>query len=161
MAESTQTEVLIRRAKRDDLPTVIALDQRVTGVGKPRYWEDVFERYGVQRPHDRYFLVAETTDGAHRYLGLIVGEVRAWEFGSPPCGWVFAIQVETDARQGYIGSRLFEAICEAFRAAGVSKVRTMTSTDNHLLLSFFRGQGMMGGPYLQLEMELRGMEAAQ
>ena len=24
-------------------------------------------------------------------LGLIAGEVRGWEFGSQPCGWVFAV----------------------------------------------------------------------
>jgi len=33
-------------------------------------------------------------------------------------------------------------------------VRTMISRGNHQLMSFFRGHGMMAGPYIQLESEL-------
>ena len=38
--------------------------------------------------------------------------------------------------------------------AGVSKVRTLLSRDNTLILSFFRSQGMMIGPFIPLEMDL-------
>jgi len=30
----------------------------------------------------------------------------------------------------------------------------MLARDNHLVLSFFRSQGMMAGPFIPLEMEL-------
>jgi ribosomal protein S18 acetylase RimI-like enzyme len=80
--------------------------------------------------------------------------VRDWEFGSKPCGWVFAIDVHPDARQAGVGSRLLEAICAAFRRAGVRTVRTMLSRDNTLILSFFRSQGMMAGPFIPLEMDI-------
>ena len=46
------------------------------------------------------------------------------------------------------------AICERFRKAGVSKVRTLLSRDNTLILSFFRSQGMMIGPFIPHEMDL-------
>ena len=84
----------------------------------------------------------------------MIGEVRDWEFGSPPCGWVFGIDVRPEARQRGIGARLLEAIAAGFRRAGVTKIRTMLARDNTLILSFFRSQGMMAGPFIALEMDI-------
>ena len=44
--------------------------------------------------------------------------------------------------------QLLGAILKAFRQAGVKKVRTMLARDNHLILSFFRSQGMMAAPMI-------------
>jgi HlyD family secretion protein len=44
----------------------------------------------------------------------VIGEVRDWEFGSPPCGWVFAIDVDPRARQQGVGTRLLAAMRERF-----------------------------------------------
>lgn len=112
----------------------------------------MLRRYG-QGPADSFFLVAETEGG--RLQGFVIGEVRAWEFGSPPAGWVFAINVDPDTRLGGIGTRLFDEVCKRFREAGVRSVRTMVDRRDHLILSFFRSQGMMAGPSLELEMELQ------
>ena len=54
----------------------------------------------------------------------------------------------------YLDTALLQAICAGFKRAGVSKVRTMLSRDNTLILSFFRSQGMMIGPFIPLEMDL-------
>ncbi len=152
-AAPTPGEVLIRPVKRTDLDAVIAIDATVTGLEKRRYWERVFRRYGAAGPREqRHFLVA--LDGA-RVVGFIIGEVRDWEFGSPPCGWVFAIDIDPGARQAGVGTKLLAAICERFRRAGVDKVRTLLARDNTLILSFFRAQGMMAGPLIPLEMDLR------
>ena len=79
--------VAVRRVRAGDIADVIALDERVTGLAKPDYWHDVFARYGERRPNERFFLVAERGNAKSRpsILGFIVGEVRAWEFGSTPC----------------------------------------------------------------------------
>ncbi|MGE5115464.1 MAG: Rrf2 family transcriptional regulator, partial [Betaproteobacteria bacterium] len=53
-----------------------------------------------------------------------------------------------------VGSALLEAISAHFRAAGVTKLRTLLARDNTLILSFFRSQGMMAGPLIPLEMDL-------
>jgi ribosomal protein S18 acetylase RimI-like enzyme len=143
--------VTIRPVRRGDLPEITALDAAVTGIEKRAYWNAVFRRYGVAGEAQRQFLVAE--DGG-RVAGFVIGEVRDWEFGSPPCGWVFAIDVRPDARQRGIGARLLAAIAAAFRRAGVTTVRTMLARDNTLILSFFRSQGMMAGRFIPLEMEL-------
>ena len=128
-----------------------ALDAEVTGMEKADYWYEVFHRYGSRGAKQRFFLVAES-GGA--ILGFVVGEIRDWEFGSPPSGWVFGINVRPDARLAGVGTKLLEAICAGFRRAGVTKVRTMLARDNNLVLSFFRSQGMMAAPFIPLEMDL-------
>lgn len=146
----------VRRVRAADLSHVVDLDQRVTGLAKPDYWRAVFDRYGAGAARDQAFLVAEPAAPDRRFalLGFIVGEVRAWEFGSAPCGWVIALSVEPRARLRGVGHAMFEAISQEFKAAGVGTMRTMVARDNRLHLMFFRSQGMMAGPYLQLEKEL-------
>jgi GNAT superfamily N-acetyltransferase len=140
----------VRGVLPGDLGQVIDIDAVVTGLRKPGYWAEILQRYGGGQ-RQRYFLVAEA-DG--RIDGYVIGEVRDWEFGSPPCGWVFAISVRPDVRLAGTGTRLVEAICESFRRAGVSKLRTMLARNNQLILSFFRSQGMMAAPFIPLEKDL-------
>jgi ribosomal protein S18 acetylase RimI-like enzyme len=142
--------VRIRPARGSDLPSVIALDAENTGTAKAAYWKDRFEWYAGRHP-ERFFLVAER-DGP--MLGFIVGEVRAWEFGSPPSGWIFAIHISPTARLNGLGTLLFDEICVRFRKAGAQHVRTMLAKDAHLLMSFFRSLGMMGGRFIELEKRL-------
>ncbi len=152
-AARAKSPVTVRRVRTGDIEHVIALDRRVTGLAKPDYWRDIFDRYGKRRLEERFFLVAEPSDQKTRLpiLGFIIGEVRAWEFGSEPCGWVFALSVDARARLRGVGQALFAAISDEFRKAGVTKMRTMVVRDNLLHLMFFRGEGMMAGPYIQLE----------
>jgi ribosomal protein S18 acetylase RimI-like enzyme len=143
-------DLVIRAAESTDVPAISRLDTRITGMPKPDYWRDTFARYGT-RPN-RFFLVAEGEDGG--LLGFIIGEVRAWEFGSPPSGWIFALGVEPSVRLRKVGSRLFAAIGACLAKTGVDTVRTMLARDDELNMAFFRSQGMMGGPFIQLEMPL-------
>ena len=140
----------IRPATLPDVQHVIRLDAQITAVPKPKYWIELFEHYGTEGT-DHFFLVAVSNN---ELLGFIIGEVRAWEFGSPPCGWIFTIAVAPNTRLGGIGTALFDAICGEFRKVKVSKIRTMIARDSQLILSFFRSQGMMAGPFTELEKEL-------
>lgn len=144
-------DVRVRLAQAEDLDRIIAIDTHVTGVEKTDYWYEVFHRYGARSPRQRFFFVAEVRGEIE---GYVIGEVRDWEFGSPPCGWVFGITVRPETRLGGVGSALLAAICDAFRRAGVAKVRTLLARDNHLILSFFRSQGMMAAPFIPLELDL-------
>jgi ribosomal protein S18 acetylase RimI-like enzyme len=141
----------VRPVRARDLGRVVAIDATVTGIEKRAYWRSVFRRYADGAVLDRQFLVA---DAAGRVVGFVIGEVRDWEFGSPPCGWVFAIDVAPEARQSGVGSRLLREICDGFRRAGVRQVRTLLARDDTLVLSFFRSQGMMAAPLIPLEMDL-------
>jgi GNAT superfamily N-acetyltransferase len=114
-------------------------------MAKPDYWHEMLAP-------GRLFLVAESDKGM--LAGFIAGEIRAWEFGQPPAGWVFAIQIDPKLRLKGVGSQLFEAIVMRFRARGVTRVRTLVDRKDHLILSFFRAQGMVAGPSLQLDKDL-------
>jgi ribosomal protein S18 acetylase RimI-like enzyme len=148
-------DVRIRRVKAADMPYVVALDKRLTGLAKQAYWQNIFALYGGTRLSRRFFLVAKPASGRGApVLGFIIGEVRAWEFGSAPCGWVFGLSVDPEARLTGVGRAMLRAIAAEFRQAGVEKMRTMVARDDLLPLRFFRSEGMMAGPYIQLEMDL-------
>lgn len=150
-AAEAPAAAVVRPVRQADLPQVIALDATVTGLEKQAYWRRVYRRYGVGGKDQRHFLVAVA---GGRIVGFLIGEVRDWEFGSPPCGWVFAIDVDPRLRQAGVGTRLLEAISALFRRAGVTKLRTLLASDNVLILSFFRSQGMTAGALIPLEMDL-------
>jgi N-acetylglutamate synthase-like GNAT family acetyltransferase len=144
-------DVEIRTALAEDIPWIVSLDEKTTGQPKHEYWQELFTHFQQSQAAGRAFLVAEQQG---RVVGFITGEVRAFEFGSEPCGWVFALNVDPEVRVHNVGTRLFESLCKTFDQAGVEKVRTMLNRDNHLVLSFFRSLGMMAGPFIQLEKEL-------
>lgn len=149
---ATSGAVTVRPVKRADLDQVIAIDASVTGIEKRNYWQRVYRRYGVAaRGEHRWFLVALA---GGKVAGFLIGEVRDWEFGEPPCGWVFAIDIDPHARQAGIGTRLLSSLSTSLRRAGVRKLRTLLRRDNTLILSFFRSQGMMAAPMIPLEMDL-------
>jgi ribosomal protein S18 acetylase RimI-like enzyme len=145
---------LIRPARAGDLPAIIALDTAVTGLAKEEYWRDQLARCVRRRGAPPIFLVATSTAADAALLGFVLGEVRAWEFGSEPCGWVYAIAVDPRARQAGLGAALLDAMALRFRDCGVGKVRTMVARDDRLLLLFFRAAGMTTGPYLELARDI-------
>ena len=104
-----------------------------------------------------FFLVAEDAGDAAEFplLGYIVGEIRAWEFGSEPCGWVFAFSVEPGTRLQGIGERLFEAISTEFKNIGIKTHaddgRPAQSAAHGV---FSEAKEWWPVPYLQLEMDL-------
>ena len=149
-SERSAGTVTIRPATLEDIKQVIQLDNRIYNAPKPDYWNSMFERY-ASGGEDSYFLVAMKN---RDLMGFVIGEVRAWEFGSPPAGWVFIIAVDPRARLNGLGSQLFEAMVDRFRKAGVTTVRTMLARDAHVMMSFFRSQGMMAGQFIELEMDV-------
>lgn len=140
----------IRKATMRDLEAIVLIDQQVSGIEKTTYWKETLELCRRQKGK-AFFLVAQQD---RTIVGFIVGEIRAWEFGSPACGWVHAIAVTQAQRLEGVGSALLDGLCEGFRQAGIPRVRTMVARQNHELLSFFRSQGMMAGPFLQLELDV-------
>ncbi len=149
-AIETSRNIRIRRASVSDLPAITTFDERSDKEVNPDYWQEMFARYGDDRDK-QLFLVCEN---GSEIVGFIIGEVRDWEFGSRPCGWVFALGVRPDVRLGGVATRLYAAICDFFKEAGVDKVRAMVARQNNDFHSFFRSQGMVAGPYIQLEKDL-------
>ena len=133
----------------------IRLPDRHTGLLKKRWWRDVVARHagGGRVGGPRVGLVA--VEGAKgTVVGYVMGRVRSFEFGSEPCGWIVAIGVHPRMLRGGIAARLFEEACRQFARQGIGLVRTMVRRDDVGVLTFFRNQGFVAGPYVELELSI-------
>ncbi|MEE8412401.1 MAG: GNAT family N-acetyltransferase [Acidobacteriota bacterium] len=136
----------------EHLDDVIRIDALHTGESKPGYWKTIFERFlDARRGGDRVGLAAE--DEGHT-IGYLLGEVRAFEFGSEPCGWIFGVGVDPGRLRTGVAGQLLDEAKRRFRAAGVGTVRTMVRRNDVPVLSFFRAHDFVGGSFTQLESEL-------
>jgi ribosomal protein S18 acetylase RimI-like enzyme len=150
-ATAPARRVQVRDLKRSDLPAVVRLDARHTGRRKLAYWTAVFDDFlGRGRPKSKVGLAADCGG----FTGYLLGEVRAFEFGSEPCGWIFAVGVDPDRSRHGIASALLDAAGSRFRDAGVARVRTMVRRADVPVLSFFRSNGFFAGSFVQLELDL-------
>lgn len=155
MASPTDTSaaVTVRALAVTDLAAVVAIDDRHSGSSKQPYWSEVFAQF-VETPaeHNRGVALAAELGGA--VVGYLLGDVRAFEFGSESCGWVFSVGVDPrTARQG-IATALLAQACSHFRTLGVTKLRTMVNLHHVDVLALFRANGFVGGPFVQLELDL-------
>jgi len=144
-------EVRIRALAQTDLAEVVRIHELHTGVREPDYWEAVLRRVRLEGEAREVALAAETDGGLAAFL---FGEVRAFEFGSDPCGWVFAVGVDPRFARGGTASRLLDEAYRRFQAMGVDRVRTMVRRNDVPLLAFFRANGFAGGAFVQLERSL-------
>ncbi len=121
-----------------------------TGAEQRPYWTRLFREFLAPAPGRQRVALAADVDGD--VAGFLLADVRAFEFGSEPCGWILEVGVDPgQARHGIASSLLAEAV-RRLRAAGVSTVRTMVRRNNVPVLTFFRTNGFAGGPYVQLEL---------
>jgi ribosomal protein S18 acetylase RimI-like enzyme len=140
--------LVIRDAGPPDLEGIVRVDARNTGRSKPAYWRRMLEAYGRDQK-GRVALVAMGDGGA--VLGHLLGEIRAWEFGSEPCGWIFAVAVDPDHGRRGLARGLCRHAMARFRAMGVPVVRTMVRRNDVPVLSFFRSMGFVAGPFTEME----------
>jgi len=148
------TALRIREFADGDLAECIRIDALRTGPPKPDWWRRTaaeFREAGEGRV--RVGLAADSP-GTGRLAGYLLGEVRAFEFGSEPCGWVLAVAVDPGSGRSGVATALLEEACRRFRAAGAVRVRTMVRRNDVPFLSFFRSRGFVGGPFVQLERDL-------
>ena len=141
----------VRRLTARDLPEVVRIDAAQTGARKPAYWRRVLLDRRPPEGGARVRLAAPSRSGLAGYL---IGEVRAFEFGSEPCGWVVAIAVDRGHVRTCVASALLDSASVAFRRAGVTSVRTMVRRNDVPVLSFFRSNRFVAGAYVQLELDL-------
>lgn len=142
-------ELTVRALQPQDWTPVVELEAELTGTVKSQYWKRVLDRF----LRDTEGLALAATTGG-RLEGYLFGELRALEFGAGRCGWVFALGVRPGMTHRGIASALMAEARARFQAMGVRRVRTMVERADVPLLSLFRSQGFVGGPFVQLELEL-------
>jgi ribosomal protein S18 acetylase RimI-like enzyme len=141
------------RALRDtDLAELARIHALHTGAHKRAYWRGVLGRF--LKPGGNAVRIGLAAPAPKGLAGYLLGEVRAFEFGSEPCGWIFAVGVDPRwVRRGVASLLLAEAVAR-FRARGVPRIRTMVRRNEVPVLAFFRGNGFRGGPFVQLELDV-------
>jgi len=83
-------EIYVRSLERRDLPSIVAMEERITGVARPQYWEQRIELSEAIRPHWTS-LVAEFEN---RFVGFLFGRAGELEFGLPgTIAWVETIEL--------------------------------------------------------------------
>ena len=140
---------IIREVVPGDVEGIVAIDAIRTGAPKLRYWKAIFKQY-AQRESGRVALIAHGETGAA--LGFLFGEVRAWEFGSERCGWIFSVAVRTQAERSGLATRLCEEAIGRFRKMGVGLVRTMVRRNDIPMLALFRSLGFSAGAFSEMEL---------
>ncbi len=140
----------LRAARRTDLEGIVALDAIRAGRPKPDYWARILRAFSAGGGREgRVALVAVNDE--RRVMGFVFGEVRAWEFGSERCGWIFAIAVHPACERRGLATRLCAEVTRRFAREGVTLVRTMVRRNHIPLLSLFRSLGFVAGPFSELE----------
>ncbi len=146
------TALLIQDATLNDVPDIVDLDLQHSGEEKLDYWQRIVTEFSANGT-EKIALVARDAD--NRLKGFLFGEVRAWEFGSQRCGWIFSVAVDPgSARQG-IASRILDVARERFAEFGVQLMRTMVRRDDLPMASFFRSHGFVAGPYAEMEKTIK------
>ena len=72
-------QIYVRSLEKRDLPAIVSMEERETGVARPDYWEKRIEISEAIRPHWAS-LVAELDN---RVVGFVLGRAGEFEFGLP------------------------------------------------------------------------------
>lgn len=148
--------VIVRRMQGGDLAQVEQVYTSHLGEPMPDSWLSIVARALQDAGEASLAWVAVAEPDPTQVLGYIVGELRSWEFGSRPAGWVIGIGVAPAHQGGGAAALLLARLLKSFRQRGVTVIRTMVQKDDLRVLRFFRGSGFTSGPYTELEIELEG-----
>lgn len=143
----------IRKIEADDHDAIIAIDAIHSGEAKPQYWQERLKPF-VESNRKRRITLGYVAVAEGKVIGYILAEGRSWEFGSPLCGWIFAIGVDPKCGRRGVGLALCREVCLKFKSMNITTIRTMVRKDDVDVLSFFRASGFKAGPFIELELEL-------
>ncbi len=136
----SRDQVPIRSMTVDDLPTLIAIDRRITGRDRTPYYQrkvaEALEETGM-----RVSLVAEK-DG--RVAGFLMANVDFGEFGRmEPEAVIHTIAVDPDAGHAHVGSALMSQLLANLSTLHLERIYTEVHWSNADLLAFLNHCGFV------------------
>ena len=144
-------EIYVRNLERRDLPSIVAMEERITGVARPQYWEQRIELSEAIRPHWTS-LVAEFEN---RFVGFMFGRAGELEFGLPgTIAWVETIGVDPAFRGRGIARELIEEFISSAEDHGIKTIFTLVTSGNTEMQNFFSRQGFAQGKMLHYQKDL-------
>ncbi len=144
-------EIYVRNLEQRDLRSIVAMEERVTGVARPQYWEKRIEMSEAIRPHWTS-LVAEFDN---RFVGFLFGRAGELEFGLPgTVAWVETIGVDPAYRGRGIARELIEQFISSAEDHGIKTIFTLVSSGQTDMQNFFSRQGFAQGKMIHYQKEL-------
>jgi len=146
-----QKPIHIRNLRKEDLPSIINMEERGTGVIRPEFWHKRIEISEAIRPHWTS-LVAEVDN---RTVGFILGRTGELEFGLPgTVAWIEIIGVDPAYRRQGIARALMEQFAASADDHGINTIFTLVDSGSQEIKEFFTRMGFMRGKMLHFQREL-------
>lgn len=143
----------VRSLERRDLAAIVDMEERQTGVARPKYWEQRLEISEAIRPHWAS-LVAESDN---RVVGFVLGRAGEHEFGLPgTVAWVEMIGVDPAFRRRGIAEALMEKFTESAEDHGIKTIFTLIDPHRSELQHFFSQLGFVHGKMVHYQKDLAG-----
>ena len=143
--------IYLRDLTKEDLPAIVDIEERVTGVARPEYWAARIEISEAIRPHWAS-LVAEMDN---RVVGFILGRAGELEFGLPgTVGWIEIIGVDPAYRGQGIARRLVDRFSESADDHGIRSIFTLVDHANPEMVGFFSRLGFVQGQMLHFQKQV-------
>ena len=143
----------IRGLDKRDLPAIVNMEERETGIARPEYWDKRLEISEAVRPHWAS-LVAEYDN---RVVGFILGRAGEHEFGLPgTVAWVEMIGVDPAYRRRGIADELMEQFIASAEDHGIKTIFTLIDPNRSELQHFFSRLGFVHGKMIHYQKDLSG-----
>ena len=140
----------IRNLDKDDLSSIANIEERLTGVARPGYWEKRIEISEAIRPHWAS-LVAEVNS---QVVGFILGRAGELEFGLPgTVAWIEIIGVDPAYRGQGIGRALLEKFTASAEEHAIKTIFTLIDSNSNMK-DFFARLGFAHGKMLHFQKEI-------
>ncbi len=144
-------EMIVRNLQKGDLPAIVDMEERQTGVARPHYWEKRIEMSEAIRPHWAS-LVAEIDN---RVVGFILGRAGELEFGLPgTVAWIEMIGVDPVFRRRGVAQELVKTFTESAEDHGIRTVFTLVTSNQNEMQHFFSRLGFVHGKMLHYQKEI-------
>ena len=146
----TQTGTRIRPLDELDIESIVRIDERISGIDRPAFWE---QRVGYYLRRDPGASQVAEVDG--HVVGFMLGELRAGEFGlEEPSGWIERFGIDPERRGKDLGKLMFEAMRRHFQSEGALTVRTRVDQRDAAVSGCLGALGFAPSPLQALEMKL-------
>jgi ribosomal protein S18 acetylase RimI-like enzyme len=143
----------VRNLEKRDVPAIVDMEEKQTGVARPSYWEKRIEMSEAIRPHWAS-LVAEVDN---RVVGFILGRAGELEFGLPgTVAWIEMIGVDPAFRRRGVALALVEKFTESAEDHGIRTVFTLITSNQTEMQHFFSRLGFVHGKMLHYQREIVG-----
>ncbi|MBI3953150.1 MAG: GNAT family N-acetyltransferase [Chloroflexi bacterium] len=141
----------IRQMTPGDFPAILDLDRKVAGRERARSYQQHVSRY-----LDNYFppLCQVALDG-DKVVGFILGDVKGWEYGLGPSGWIDIMGVDPEHQRQGVGLALIRAFVAQCRRQKLSAAHAIVRGGDRRLQGFLKAAGLQKGPLVDFYAPLK------